>query len=159
VSFSTPSTVHKSGGRRPHSNFPARSVHSIDFPNAEFSETDRAFWADSTDRSFWESSDHQKVLSDDEFTSVNTTVQMAQSKDCKHVGIGPDGKLLCPWLGKPDTAKCGFRHPSNELALKGQGVSKSTPAQPKKVHHVSAGLGIPYAAESDVDDGVEQLDA
>jgi len=159
VSFSTPSTVHKSGGRRPHSNFPARSVQSIDFPNAEFSETDRAFWADSTDRSFWESSDHQKVLSDDEFTSVNTTVQMAQSKDCKHVGIGPDGKLLCPWLGKPDTAKCGFRHPSNELALKGQGVSKSTPAQPKKVHHVSAGLGIPYAAESDVDDGVEQLDA
>jgi hypothetical protein len=147
VSFSTPSTVHKSVGRRPHSNFPARSVQSIDFPNAEFSETNRAFWADSTDRSFWESSDHQKVLSDDEFTSVNTTVQMAQSKDCKHVGIGPDGKLLCPWLGKPDTAKCGFRHPSNELALKGKGVSTSKKVQ--QLVGLGAGLGISHSDDED----------
>jgi hypothetical protein len=67
--------------------------------------------------------------------------------------------VLCPYLGNPETAKCGFIHPQKELELKGKGVSKSTPAQPRKVHHVSAGLGIPYAAESDVDDGVEQLDA
>ena len=74
---------------------------------------------------------------------MNTAVQLAKSKDCKHVGIGPDGKLLCPWLGKPDTAKCGFRHPSNELALKGKGVSAS-----KKVHQV-VGLGVSYSADGE----------
>ena len=144
VSFSSPPTVQKFAGKRPQSNFPARSVQSIEFQSAEFPDTDR---------SFWESGNHQQHLSDqqnlsdDEFTSVNTTVQMAKSKDCKHVGIGPDGKLLCPWLGKPDTAKCGFRHPSNELVLKGKGVSAS-----KKVHQIvglSASLGISHSEDDE----------
>jgi hypothetical protein len=141
VSFSTPSTVQKSAGKRPHFNFPARSVQSVDFQSVDFPESDR---------SFWESGNYQQNLSDDEFTSVNTTVQMAQSKDCKHVGIGPDGKLLCPWLGKPDTAKCGFRHPSNELALKGKGVSTSKKVQ--QIVGLSAGLGISHS-ETDDDAG------
>ncbi len=142
MSFSSPQTVQKFAGKRPQSNFPARSVQSIEFQSAEFPETDRPFW---------ESGNHQQTLSDDEFTSVNTTVQMARSKDCKHVGIGPDGKLLCPWLGKPDTAKCGFRHPFNELALKGKGVSTSKKVQ--QIVGLSAGLGISHSeTEEDADD-------
>ena len=94
---------------------------------------------------------------DDEYTSVNTAVQSAKSKECRLKGIGPDGKLLCPYLGNPDTAKCGFLHPAKELELKGKGVSKSTPAQPRKVHHTTVGLGIQYAdeAESDACEGAD----
>jgi hypothetical protein len=141
--FSTPSTVQKSVGRRP---FPARAVQSIEFQKADFPETDRQFW-ESSDRQVFEPSDCQQSLSDEECTFVNTAVQKAQSKDCRHVGIGPDGKLLCPWLGKPDTAKCGFRHPSNELALRGKGISTS-----KKVHQIvglGAGLGISHSEDEE----------
>ena len=142
VSFSSPPTVQKFAGKRPQSNFPARSVQSIEFQSADFPKPDR---------SFWESDNHQQILSDDEFTSVNTTVQMAKSRDCKHVGIGPDGKLLCPWLGKPDTAKCGFRHPFNELVLKGKGVSTSKKVQ--QIVGLSANLGISHSeTEEDAED-------
>jgi hypothetical protein len=132
----TPPTVRKYGTSQ-------RAVQNLDFKSADFPETDRQFW---------EPTERPQVFSDDdEYTSVNTAVQMATSKNCKHVGIGPDGKLICPWLGKPDTAKCGFRHPPNELALKGKGVSIS-----KKVHQV-VGLGIPYADEGDDSETREEL--
>jgi hypothetical protein len=85
---------------------------------------------------------------DDEYNSVNQAVQGAMSKDCRHTGTGPDGKLLCPYLGNPESAKCGFRHPSKDLELKGKGVSKSVPAKPLKVHSAE-GLGISYADDSE----------
>ena len=73
----------------------------------------------------------------------------AKSKEC-HKGIGPDGKLLCPYLGNSETAKCGFLHPSKELELKGKGVSRATPGQPRKVHAISQGLGVSYVDESEI---------
>ena len=145
----TPPTARKLMGNSSFSK-----VHSIDHirPETQFPETDQAFWDSRQSHS-----QHSAVQAsdDDEYTSVNAVVRDASSKECRHVGIGPDGKLLCPWLGNPDTAKCGFRHSPKELELKGKGVSRSVPAQQKKVHHVSEGLGVPYAddaAENSFDD-------
>jgi hypothetical protein len=66
--------------------------------------------------------------------------------------------LLCPYLGNPDTAKCGFLHPAKELELKGKGVSRATPGQPKKVHTISQGLGVLFDGEREPSDS-ENLDA
>lgn len=136
----TPPTSRKFVGQGPPSRFPARAVHAIEF-GSEFPESDR---------DFWESGHYQERMAkeDDEYTSVNQVVQDAKSKDCRHIGIGPDGKLLCPYLGNPASAKCGFRHPSKDLELKGKGVSKSVPAKPLKVHSAE-GLGISYVHDSE----------
>lgn len=144
-SSSTPPTSQKFVSHGPQRRFPARSVHAIEFDSAE------------SDRDFWEAGSHQgrAASEDDEYTFVNQTVQDAKSKECRHIGIGPDGKLLCPYLGNPESAKCGFRHPTKDMELKGKGVSKSVPARPLKVH-VTEGLGISYADDSEFgpDDGV-----
>lgn len=150
VSFHTPQTVRKFGSQGPPSRFPDRAVHAIEF-GSEFPESDREFW---------ETGSHQgrAAKEDDEYTLVNQTVQDAKSKDCRHIGIGPDGKLLCPYLGNPESAKCGFRHPAKDLELKGKGVSRSVPARPLKVH-VTEGLGISYAEDSEFqhEDGAENI--
>ena len=142
VSFvSTPQTHQKFGGHRSFSGQPPSRVQAIDY-QPEFPEPDRHFW---TGKELLE----QSADECDEYRHVNTAVQAAKSKDCRFQGIGPDGKVLCPYLGNPETARCGFLHPAKELDLKGKGVSKSTPAQPKKVHNAFGGLGIQYADDSD----------
>ena len=154
-SSSTPPTSRKFP-IGPQRRFPARAVHAIEF-QPEFPESDRAFWS---------GGDAEKEISteiatddSDEFHQVNTIIQKAKSKECHHQGIGPDGKVLCPYLGNPDSAKCGFIHPAKELELKGRGVSKSTPVKPKTIHNIVSGLGIDYAHESDFqDDGVDNHD-
>jgi hypothetical protein len=157
VSFHTPQTVRKFGPQGPPSRFPARAVHAIelhsDFPGGDrdFPDSDRDFWTKTAETENF-------VDEDDEFHQVNAMVQKTKSKECHHKGIGPDGKVLCPYLGNPDTAKCGFIHPAKELELKGRGVSKSTPVKPNTVHNITSGLGIDYAHESDFqDDGVGDL--
>jgi hypothetical protein len=139
-SFPTPPTSRKFGNHGPPSRFPPRAVHAIEF-GPEFAESDREFWM---------SDSHQERVAneDDEYIAVNQAAQDAKSKDCRHTGIGPDGKLLCPYLGNPASAKCGFRHPAKEVELKGTGVSKSVPAKSLKVHSTE-GLGVPYADESE----------
>ena len=146
---STPQTQKKFGGQRSFSGQSHPRAQAVDF-HSEFPLSDRDFW---TGNDLEQSAGEI----DDEYTSVNTAVQSAKSKECRLKGIGPDGKLLCPYLGNPDTAKCGFLHPAKELELKGKGVSKSTPAQPRKVHHTTVGLGIQYAdeAESDACEGAD----
>jgi hypothetical protein len=131
--FQTPLTPRRFGNH-------GKVVHAIGL-GSEFPESDH---------SFWHSGHHQGLLEneDDEYNSVNQAVQGAMSKDCRHTGTGPDGKLLCPYLGNPESAKCGFRHPSKDLELKGKGVSKSVPAKPLKVHSAE-GLGISYADDSE----------
>jgi len=141
-SSSTPPTSRKFGSQGPPSRFPARAVHAIENGSEfEFAESDREYWASPYHKG-------RMATEDDDYTLVNQAVQDAKSKDCRHTGIGPDGKLLCPFLGNPESAKCGFRHPSKDLELKGKGVSKSVPARPLRVHSTE-GLGIPYADDSD----------
>jgi hypothetical protein len=140
---STPTTQRKFGGNRSFSGQPHPRAQTVDF-HSEFPVSDQQFW---TGHELEQSAEEN----DDEYTHVNTAVQSAKSKECRLKGIGPDGKLLCPYLGNPDTAKCGFLHPAKELELKGKGVSKSTPAQPRKIHHTTVGLGIQYADEAEPD--------
>jgi hypothetical protein len=161
VSFHTPPTVRKFGSQGPPSRFPARAVHAIESSSA-FPDSDRAYWESGYHHGRAAAEDDESGYShgraakeDDEYTFINQTVQEAKSKECRHIGIGPDGKLLCPYLGNPESAKCGFRHPTKDMELKGKGVSKSVPAKPLKVH-VTEGLGISYADESEFqpEDGV-----
>ena len=150
VSFvSTPQTHQKFGGHRSFLGQPPTRVQTID-SQSEFPEPDRDFWMGKELE--------QSAEASDEYSHVNTAVQAAKSKDCRFQGIGPDGKVLCPYLGKPETARCGFLHPAKELDLKGKGVSKSTPAQPRKVHNAIGGLGIQYADDSDPHEAVEGSD-
>ena len=151
-SFPTPPTSRKFGNHGPPSRFPSRAVQAVELDQG-FPESDRNFWSRAHDAEAEVSADDS-----DEFQQVNAMIQQVKSKECHHKGIGPDGKVLCPYLGKPETARCGFLHPAQELELKGKGVSKSTPAQPKKVHHVSGGLEIPYAADFDEETDVERSD-
>jgi hypothetical protein len=150
-SFPTPPTSRKFGNHGPPSRFPSRAVQAIELDHG-FPESDRTFWSTAHAEAEVSADDS------DEFHQVNAMIQQVKSKECHHKGIGPDGKVLCPYLGNPDTAKCGFIHPAKELELRGKGVSKSTPAQPKKVHHVSSGLEIPYAADFDEETDVERSD-
>ena len=145
------SASHKFGNRETPSRFPARAVQAIELDH-EFPETDRTFWSGAHAEAEISADDS------DEFHQINAMIQQVKSKECRYKGIGPDGKVLCPYLGNPETAKCGFIHPSKELELKGKGVSKSTPAHPKKVHNVSGGLEIPYAADFSAESDVERSD-
>ena len=144
-SFPTPPTSRKFGNHGPPSRFPSRAVQAIELDQG-FPESDRNFWSRAHDAEAEVSADDS-----DEFQQVNAMIQQVKSKECHHKGIGPDGKVLCPYLGNPDTAKCGFIHPAKELELRGKGVSKSTPAQPKKVHNAMGGLGIQYADDAEPD--------
>jgi hypothetical protein len=151
-SSSTPPTSRKFVSHGHSSRFPARAVQNIEF-QPEFPESDRTFWSGGDAER--EISTETFTDDSDEFHQVNAIIQKVKSKECHHQGIGPDGKVLCPYLGNPDTAKCGFIHPAKELELKGRGVSKSSPAKPvkpKTVHNIASGLGIDYAHESDFQD-------
>ncbi len=140
--FSTPPTARKFMGNPSFSR-----VHTIDHTRPEFPESDQSFW-ESRQSHVQYPVGH--ASDDDDYTSVNAIARDAASKDCRHVGIGPDGKLLCSYLGNPETAKCGFRHPPKELELKGKGVSRATPGQPKKVvHTLHQDLGISYVEDSE----------
>ena len=152
-SFPTPPTSRKFGNHGPPSRFPSRAVQAIELDQG-FPESDRTFWSRAHAEAEVSADDSDEFHQD----QVNAMIQQVKSKECHHKGIGPDGKVLCPYLGNPDTAKCGFIHPAKELELKGKGVSKSTPAQPKKVHQVSGGLEIPYAANFDAETDVEGSD-
>lgn len=149
-SFPTPPTSRKFVSQGPPNRFPPRAVQSIDH-QPMFAER----MSEESDRGFWNRDDAVTEISaedSDEFHQVNAMVEKAKSKECHYKGVGPDGKLLCPYLGNPDIAKCGFSHPTRELELKGRGVSKSTPVKPKTVHNIAGGLGIEYAHESDFQD-------
>jgi hypothetical protein len=66
-----------------------------------------------------------------EFDLQETVNQaMVGTEKCRKVGVGPDGKLLCRWLGG-DRATCTFQHPPSDILLKGKGVSnESRPRTP-----------------------------
>jgi hypothetical protein len=127
-------------------------VHAIDHSRSEFPESDRVFWSKSDTA---ETNFSAEAEDSDEFHQVNAVIQKAKSKECNHQGIGPDGKVLCPYLGNPATAKCGFIHPSNELALKGKGVSTSKKVQ--QIVGLSAGLGISHSEDEDNADAHNEL--
>ena len=147
---STPNTQKKFGGNRPFSGQPHSRVQAVDF-HSEFPESDQSFWESRQSHAQYPDASH--ASDDDDYIKVNAIARDAASKDCRHAGIGPDGKLLCPYLGNPETAKCGFRHPPKELDLKGKGVSRATPGQPKKVvHTLHQDLGISYVDDPEPSD-------
>ena len=146
-SFPTPPTSRKFGNHGPPSRFPSRAVQAIEVDQG-FPESDITFWSTAHAEAEVSAEDSDEFHQD----QVNAMIQQVKSKECHHKGIGPDGKLICPYLGNPDTAKCGFIHPAKELELRGKGVSKSTPAQPKKVHNAMGGLGVQYADDAEPGD-------
>jgi hypothetical protein len=55
------------------------------------------------------------------------------TEKCRKTGVGPDGKLLCRWLGG-ERATCTFQHPPSDILLKGKGVSSESRPAPFKPH-------------------------
>jgi hypothetical protein len=50
--------------------------------------------------------------------------ESAGKKSCDRIGVGPDGKLKCKFLGGPK-AVCIFAHPKEDVELKGKGFTAS----------------------------------
>jgi len=48
--------------------------------------------------------------------------ETAGKKSCDRIGVAPDGKLKCRFLGGPK-ASCIFAHPESDLKLRGKGFS------------------------------------
>jgi hypothetical protein len=90
---STPQTHKKFGGPRPFSGQPQSRVQAVDF-RSEFPESDQSFWESRQPHAQYPDAGH--ASDDDDYTTVNAIDRDAASKDCRHVGIGPDGNLLCP---------------------------------------------------------------
>jgi hypothetical protein len=57
--------------------------------------------------------------------------ESAGKKSCDRIGVGPDGKLKCKFLGGPK-AVCIFAHPKEDVELKGKGFTASVLASPVK---------------------------
>jgi hypothetical protein len=57
--------------------------------------------------------------------------ESAGKKSCDRIGVGPDGKLKCKFLGGPK-AVCIFAHPKEDVELKGKGFTASVLASPMK---------------------------
>jgi hypothetical protein len=66
----------------------------------------------------------EHVSSDEWQMLVNTTIANGQS--CTRCGKGPDGLLLCKFLGGPKES-CIFKHPDEDYKLKGRGFSTAKP--------------------------------
>jgi hypothetical protein len=67
------------------------------------------------------------------------------TEKCRKIGVGPDGKLLCRWLGG-ERATCTFQHPPSDILLKGKGVSNDHSRPPSfkphpgfKAHNATSG--------------------
>ena len=65
-------------------------------------------------------------LSDEKDDQMQLQAYLAVSnkEQCKRTGVGPDGKLICTFLGGPK-ASCIFSHPESDLKLKGRGVTST----------------------------------
>jgi hypothetical protein len=64
---------------------------------------------------------------------------VANKEQCKRCGVGPDGKLICKFLGGPKAA-CIFSHPESDLRLKGRGVTRTIQSsRPSPAGHVIQG--------------------
>ena len=70
----------------------------------------------------WSIDEH--VSSDEWQMLVNTAV--ANGQNCSRCGKGPDGLLLCKFLGGPKES-CIFKHPEEDYKLKGKGFSTARP--------------------------------
>ena len=66
----------------------------------------------------------EHVSSDEWQMLVNATV--ASGQNCSRCGKGPDGLLLCKFLGGPKES-CIFKHPEEDYKLKGKGFSTARP--------------------------------
>jgi hypothetical protein len=66
----------------------------------------------------------EHVSSDEWQMLVNAAV--ANGQNCSRCGKGPDGLLLCKFLGGPKES-CIFKHPEEDYKLKGKGFSTARP--------------------------------
>lgn len=66
----------------------------------------------------------ERVSSEEWQMLVNAAV--ATGQNCTRIGKGPDGLLLCKFLGGPKES-CIFKHPEEDYKLKGKGFSNAKP--------------------------------
>jgi hypothetical protein len=57
---------------------------------------------------------------------MHVNAVLANGQHCSRVGKGPDGLLLCKFLGGPKES-CIFKHPDEDYKLKGKGFSTAKP--------------------------------
>ena len=60
----------------------------------------------------------------DDQMQLQAYLAVSNKEQCKRLGVGPDGKLICRYLGGPK-ASCIFSHPESDLKLKGRGVTST----------------------------------
>jgi hypothetical protein len=74
----------------------------------------------------------------DDQMQLQAFLAVSNKEPCKRLGVGPDGKLICTFLGGPK-ASCIFSHPESDLKLKGRGVTSiirsSNPSPAGQVGH------------------------
>jgi hypothetical protein len=92
-----------------------------------FEDSDCYAVEESADHPYDESGDPKltdDTSSDDWQMLVNAAISNGQK--CSRVGKGPDGLLLCKFLGGPKET-CIFAHPEEDYKLKGKGSSSAKP--------------------------------
>jgi hypothetical protein len=74
---------------------------------------------------FGEDSVHSELPDElDDQMQLQAYLAVSNKEPCKRLGVGPDGKLICRYLGGPK-ASCIFSHPESDLKLKGRGVTST----------------------------------
>lgn len=128
-SFYSPRTPSHGGARAAGT----KSIHNTElselFDDAEhdvsaFSHSRGLQSEDSQDLMTVSRSTDEHVSSDDWQMHVNTVI--ANGQNCSRCGKGPDGLLLCKFLGGPKES-CIFKHPEEDYKLKGKGYSTAKP--------------------------------
>ena len=77
------------------------------------------------EKTFDEDSVHCKLSDEkDDQMQLQAYLAVSNKEQCKRIGVGPDGKLICTFLGGP-RASCIFTHPESDLKLKGRGVTST----------------------------------
>jgi hypothetical protein len=72
-----------------------------------------------------EDSEHCELSDElDDQMQLQAYLAVSNKEQCKRLGVGPDGKLICRYLGGPK-ATCIFSHPESDLKLKGRGFTST----------------------------------
>jgi hypothetical protein len=116
--------------------FTGKAVHSVEMPEL-FGESA----ASNVEQEYTEGTEDivefpVKPEDDDDLAMESWQVQVnsavANNQKCSRPGKGPDGLLLCKFLGGSE-AKCIFSHPEEDNKLKGRGFSSARPFAPTKL--------------------------
>ncbi|MSW39039.1 MAG: hypothetical protein F2839_05260 [Actinobacteria bacterium] len=141
--FSSPKTPSSGNPMSGNAKFSGRVHHTMlselfGPPDSEFwNQTDEEYQVDQVEEEHGEPHDsvEQQFDSSQQFDesdqgkwqfSVNSAITAAAKQKCLRPGKGPDGLLLCKFLGGTGSS-CTFVHPEEDYKLKGRGFSSATP--------------------------------